>query len=837
MIINELMCNRRADPMGIGYDAVLSWNYLMEYRRGLKQINFRIQVAYDLNFIYIIHDSDVIISDEMIYNLGNILKMDSSRLYYWRVTITGNDGHTETSRPASFETALLEPRLWDVFGSYWIMSRGEEPAAPVFFTETEPMPGRIVSARAYVYSFGFSYLCINKTRCSHRLLSPPNTQYDKRCLYETYDITPWLDSKKSNLIEICVGAGYGETYSKWGWRYMGKKGARAVFLITYDDGTIARFATDENWSSRAGEVEMCDIYNGETYNAAADGFSVDSVIADNSLAPSGELIPDTMPHIRPYDYIKPISVWETGDKTFFDFGVNVAGFAEIAVEADRGTRITLEFSETVESDGSWNPWTNRAALATDVYICSGFGSEKWHPDYTYHGFRYVRVSGVKDARSFDITAYAVCADLHETGSFGCSDAAVNRIHEHCRRSMRANFMSIPTDCPMRDERTPCSMDSQTTEEAAIFNFDMLSYYSKWAGDIIGQGGNPDWAGDQIYLVWRLYRYYGDKNLVIRHYDKLNNFIGHLEKESKDYLWENGFGDWCHPNNNTWDSFFGSVTVVNTCLFYSMAKKMEYLAGVIGRDDDAVRFGLLAGKIKMSFSEHCLKEDGTVMSGEMTEQLIPLYFKITDEKSSRLIFNKLMETVQKKGYTDTGIYGTMTFLDVLSDGGEVDTALELLTQPNYPGFVWQIANGATSLWEQWAHSGSMHSHNHGFFAGIDASFYKYYAGVDTIEPSFRRFSIKPQLPGKISWAGCRLYTASGEIEVRTEYLSCGTEVKLSIPPNTSAEVWLPVPEGDFALFDGERKQNISCFERRGKYLFGVMGSGIFRFRLVSEPYLR
>lgn len=836
MIINELMCNRCADPVGIGSDAELSWNYFAEYRRGLIQTTFRVEAAYDVDFTNIVHDSGVIKSDQMTYNLGAAVKPDSARLYFWRVTVTGNDGQTETSRPASFETALLEPRLWDVFGSHWIVCGGTEKVAPVFFTKTEQMPGRIISARAYVYSFGFSYLCINKTRCSHRLLSPPNTQYDKRCLYETYDITPWLNGDKSNLIEICVGAGYGETYSKWGWRFFGKKGVRAVFLISYDDGKIARFATDENWSVRASEVLTCDLYNGETYNAAADGFAVENVVADNTLAPSGELVPDTMPHIRPYDYIKPISSWENSESTVYDFGVNVAGFAEISVEAGRGTRVTLEFSETVEPDGSWNPRTNRAALATDIYICSGFGCERWHPDYTYHGFRYVRVSFSDNTRSFDITAYAICADLRETGSFGCSDPAVNRIHEHCRRSMRANFMSIPTDCPMRDERTPCSMDSQTTEEAAIFNFDMLSYYSKWAYDTVGGGGNPDWAGDQIYLIWRLYRYYGDKNIVVRHYDKLKEFLARLEKESKDYLWESGFGDWCRPNNNTWESFFGSVTAVNTGLFYSMAVKMKYLAGLIGRDDDAAGFDALAGKIKTAFMSRCLSEDGTVLSGEMTEQLMPLYFKMADEKSSD-IFNKLMEIVRKKGHIDTGIYGTMAFLDVLSDYGERDAAYELLTSPEYPGFVWQIANGATSLWEQWAYSGGMHSHNHGFFAGVDASIYKYYGGVDAAEPAFRRFTVKPQLPQGISWAGCRLFTASGEIEVRTERLSCGTEMKLTIPPNTAADVWLPVPEGGFTLFDGEREMDISGFERRGEYLFGVFGSGIYRFRAVCDSYIR
>jgi alpha-L-rhamnosidase len=380
------------------------------------------------------------------------------------------------------------------------------------------------------------------------------------------------------------------------------------------------------------------------------------------------------------------------------------------------------------------------------------------------------------------------------------------------------------------------MDSQTTEEAAIFNFDMLSYYSKWAYDTVGGGGNPDWSGDQIYLIWRLYRYYGDKNIVVRHYDKLKDYLKHLEKESKDYLWESGFGDWCHPNNNTWDSFFGSVTAVNTGLFYSMAVKMKYLAGVIGRDEDARGFDSLAVNIKKTFIDRCLNEDGTVLSGEMTEQLMPLYFRMADEKSN-VIFNKLMEIARKKGYIDTGIYGTMAFLDVLSDGGERETAYELLTAPAYPGFVWQIANGATSLWEQWAYSGGMHSHNHGFFAGVDASFYKYYGGVDAAEPAFRRFTVKPQLPGGMSWAGCRLFTASGEIEVKTERLSCGTEMKLTVPPNTEADVWLPVPEGSFKLYDGEREINISGFERRGEYLFSTVGSGIYRFRAVSDSYIR
>lgn len=837
MIINELFCNGRINPAGTGYDAVLSWNYSTDYRRDLTQSTFRIEVSLDKDFLMPVYDSGTVVSGEMNYDLGSVMKPESSRLYWWRVTAAGNDGQTAASRPAFFETALLDPGLWDSYGSYWITDKDEETAAPVFFNETERMSGRIKSARAYIYSFGFSYLYVNKKRCSDRLLSPPNTRYDKRCLYQTYDITEQLSGDEKNLIEIYAGAGYGETYSKWGWRFMGKKGVRGVFLITFEDGRVTHFATDANWSIRTGKTEMCDIYNGETYNAAANGFTVHGVTADNSLAPSGTLFPDTMPNIVPYDSIAPVSSWETGDQTIFDFGVNIAGFAEITVEAERGTRITLEFAETVEPDGSWNPKTNRAALATDVYICSGAGREKWNPVYTYHGFRYVRVSGLKNAVSFDITACAFCADLRATGSFGCSDAAVNRIHEHCLRSMRANFMSIPTDCPMRDERTPCSMDSQTTEEAAVYNFDMLSYYTKWAGDIAGDGGNPDWAGDQIVLVWRLYRYYGDKSIVSRHYDKLKNFMLHLEKESDHYLWEKGFGDWCHPNNNTWDSFFGSVTAVNTCLFFSMAVKMEYLAGIMGSDEDAARFNRMALQIKSAFSERCIKEDGTVLSGEMTEQLMPLYFKMADEKTGKKIYGRLMEIVGQKNYMDTGIYGTMVLLDVLSEGGHYDKALELITQPAYPGFVWQIANGATSLWEQWAHSGSMHSHNHGFFAGIDASFYKRYGGVEPIKPAFRSFKVKPELPKAISWTECSLLTASGKIEVKTTCLSCGTEMNLTIPPNTSAEVWLPVPDGEYVLFDGERELDTSGFEQRGKYLRSVLGSGVYRFRAVAGSYSR
>lgn len=217
--------------------------------------------------------------------------------------------------------------------------------------------------------------------------------------------------------------------------------------------------------------------------------------------------------------------------------------------------------------------------------------------------------------------------------------------------------------------------------------------------------------------------------------------------------------------------------------------------------------------------------------------MPLYFEMTDGKLTGYVFNKLMETVVDKGYMDTGIYGTMTFLDVLSDGCEMDIAHKLITQPSYPGFLWQMANGATSLWEQWAYSGSMHSHNHGFFAGIDASFYKYYGGLETIEPAFRSFTVKPRLPRQITRAACRLFTVSGEIAVKTEYLSYGIEMSITIPPNTTAEVWMPVPEGDFSLFDGERLLDISAFERRGKYLFKKTGSGIYHFRAVSKIYLR
>ncbi len=844
MVFDVLQCNYEEGPVLTGRSVVLNWNYKASHRQGVRQVSFCVDVSECSDFSSIVFSSSTIVSADMHFTLPDAVLEPASR-YFWRVTSQDNRGMRTVSRTQEFETALFESSLWERLNARWItcgVEKENEPDAPIFFLDVD-LPDQIVFARAYVYGLGWQQLQVNGQVCTDWLLAPPNTKYDQRCLYETYRITDCLVSGR-NRFEIMLGNGYNANYSQYGWRWFGPKGVRAIFLLRTAECTHY-LVTDENWCWRDSPIRSCDIYNGETYDARFFDGSPATVKVDDESAPDGSLQPNEMPHVTIYREIEPLASWSSDTDVIFDFGVNAAGFVRIQLEAPRGHEISLQYSELIGSDGSLTPITNRDAKANDRYICSGDGLESYQPRFTYHGFRYVAISGLTDDVSeFSLVACLISADLETSGAFRCSDPLINRIHQMMLNSMRSNFVTIPTDCPSRDERTPCQMDSQFVEAAAMHNFNMNSFYRKWLGDIAGSKGNPDWSGDQIALAWRLYWHYGDLVPADLHYAELKSYLLDLERNSSGMIWTKGYGDWCHPNDNVWESFFGSVEVVNTCLFFSMADKMRRLASALGKADDAMLYRDMRERIRQAFLHKFLDlVTGRISSGRQTEQIMPLYFELIPPEHEHRVAAALVERISEDGSIGTGAYGTQYILQVLASYGYIEVMDRLLQQSEYPSFGWQIANGATSLWEQWAFDGIMHSHNHAIFAGMDAAFYQVFAGIKAAEPGYRRFTVQPVLPESMRYVHARLQTVSGLIEVMIEKISQGIAVSLKVPQNTAAVLYLPVTDEviSCALLDGERRIDLADVEvlttKCGSKFFELaVSGGNYRFRLLPKALI-
>ncbi|MBB3111058.1 alpha-L-rhamnosidase [Paenibacillus phyllosphaerae] len=642
------------------------------------------------------------------------------------------------------------------------------PADSPRFRTTFRLASEVKHAALRVYALGWYELRLNGRQADDRVLAPANTPYERTMLYDTYDVTGLLN-QGGNAIGLWLGNGYNMNYSRWGWKWKRDKAFILQLDLTLTDGTRRQIVSDSSWQTAGSPLLLNDIYDGELYDARLNdpGWDTSSYSAEGwtnateAESPQGLLEPNMQPPVRPHDRLAPVRSFAFADRTIYDFGQNIAGWVSATVQGAAGSRLTLRYSELVDDEGRIDPWTNRNAHAKDCYVLNGQGIETYEPRFTYHGFRYVEASGTGEL--LDLKAVPIHADVREAGHFASSDELLNQIQRNIRWSMLNNFVSIPTDCCQRDERTPCLMDSAVVEEAAIHNFDMRLYYRKWLRDIQDSMTNPDWAGDKITLPWHLYWYYGDAEPLREHYESMQAYIDHLKAAWPDGIVKEGFGDWCAPNEDGWEQYFREVEIVNTSLYYQQALTVSKAAGVLGKEDERQRYGVLAEEINRAFHARFYRGEGIYGNGSQTAQLMPLALgMVPEDQTAQAVAGLVQAVAAKGGYLDTGIYGTRYLMDVLADHGQINLAYAMLTRTAYPSFGYQIANGATTLWEQWSFKGGMHSHDHAMFGGIGASFYTRLAGIRPLSPGYEEILIQPSIPDGLQAAEASIDTVRGTI---------------------------------------------------------------------------
>lgn len=675
---------------------------------------------------------------------------------------------------------------------------------------------KIIKATAYVFGLGWYELHLNGRKTGNCVLAPANTRYDKLSLYDIYDVTYYL-AVGGNAVGLWLGNGYDENYSPWGWKWLKDKRVLLQIDLELEDGKNMSIVTDDTWKTTGSPIIYNDIYNGEIFDARLiqkgwDSFGFNDSdwspveIAD---APEGELAPNLMPPVRVTDTLKPVSSTQPAPGVYvFDFGQNFAGWIRLKAKGPAGTKIEIRYSELVDKSGMIDPWTNRDAKATDIYILNGNGTEVYEPRFTYHGFRYAEITGCPGIPAAeDVEGCAVHSDVSGTGCFSTSNSLLNRIQSNIRWSILNNLMSIPTDCCQRDERTPCQMDSMVVEEAAIHNFNMHQYYKKWLEDIKDSSGSPDWGGDKVFLPWRLYWYYDDAGILAKYYENMKSYIDHVYSNHLDCIINEGYGDWCAPNDDKWESFFKEKDIVNTALFYKCTDILANTAKILGKDKDLRFYKELSSKIKGTFNKHFLN-GGYYGSGSQTAGIMPLAFEMVPKERKREVAESLADNIikQKNGHLDTGIFATRYLMDVLADNGYINVAYDILNKSEYPGFGYQIRLGATTLWEQWHDKGCMASHNHAMFAGIGTSFYTRLGGIRPLAPGYKKIGIKPYIPDKLEWVHAKIETVRGTIV--SEWSKAGDKLILNveIPPNSTALVSIP-SEGSSDIIIDNKAGNI------------------------------
>ena len=768
--------------------------------------------------------------------------------YHWRVRVwDGRDRVSDWSDPAWWQMGLLHESDRQ---ARWIAAADDEtsPRLRREFSIAQP----VVQATAYAYAVGWYELRLNGQKVGDRVLTPVNSNYSKGLFYDVYDVTEQIRSR-DNAVGIWLGGGYNQNYSKYGYRWAQPPAAWVQIELRFADGSRRVIASDERWKASASPIVANHIYDGETYDARREQEGWDRPgFADAGWTPvverevvAGGLKASLMPPMKITRELRPVSVTEVRPQVFvFDFGQNIAGWVRLRVAGDRGARVVLRHAENVHGDGTLDVATNRKARATDTYVLRGGGMETYEPRFTYHGFRYVEVTGFPGRPTLEsVTACAVSSAVEETGTFTSSDPLLNRIQQNFLWSIRNNLMGIPTDTAVRDERTPCQMDSLAVEETAIANFDLLQYYAKWLEDIRGDGGMPpNWTGDQVVLADLLYRHYGDRRLLESHFENMEQrCAGYLRQMEAGNRWADGFGDWAPPHQSgDYETSFSEGEIVNTAFFHRVATITAETAEILGLADKAEQYRALAERLAREFNErHFNPGTFTYGSGRQVTSILPLAFGLVPEEARRDVARALHERVmgRDRGHLDTGIFGTRYLFDVLIDHGYADSAYAVLGQRTYPSFGYQIALGATTTWEQWSYRGGMQSHNHAMFAGPGSTFYSRFAGLRPAAPGYRRMVIRPVSPAGLVQVDASMRTASGWVRSAWRRHE-GYAHRVILPPNTRAEVHVPAPDVAAVRESGRparEAEGVRFLRMEADRAVFEVGSGNYVFTVAKERH--
>lgn len=720
----------------------------------------------------------------------------------------------------------------------------------------------IARARAYVTGLGYCELYLNGRKVGDRVLDPPRTEYGKRVCYSTYDVKEYLADGHN-----CAGAMLGR-----GWW-----GENPRFLlqieIDYTDGSRQTVVSDGGWKWAEGPIRENTLYNGETFDARLDprgwgkpGFD------DSAWKPVGEIevsnVALSAEDIQPIEVVETLPAKSITSPTpgvwVVDFGQNFSGWCHIKVAAPIGTRVTLKHAELLREDGTVNQDNLRSARATDIYITRGVGAETYEPRFTYHGFRYVQVEGYPGAlKPSVIQGRVVCTALEPRGTFECSNELLNQIQHNAWWGERTNFHSIPTDCPQRDERQGWMGDAWISALAMCYNFDMPAAYTKFLRDIVDAQradgavpdtvphvwgemmGDPMWSAAYPMLLWETYLHTGDKRLLAEHYEGAKRSVDVLKREALGYIVSHNFyGDWIAVEGTPKD-------LISTGTFCWLTGVIADMADALGKPSDAVAYRELRKSIADAFNAKFLNSDtGSYGNGSQFSNAFPLYLEIVPADKRDRVLRNLVDDIEikSKGHLSTGFVGTPFLLDALMKCGRADLAYGIVSQKDYPGWGYMVANGATTTWELWQlqTGNGMNSHNHPALGFVSAWFYQVLAGLepDPRFPGWERFTVKPHMLGDLKWARASVDTVRGRVESDWRLTDKGITLAVTIPANSAATVCVPtlgalrqaqndcvVKEGDSIIWNRGAFRPTAAGVRSGR-----LRDGWIEFEVSSGRYV-
>ncbi|MDE2436314.1 MAG: family 78 glycoside hydrolase catalytic domain, partial [Sphingomonadales bacterium] len=560
--------------------------------------------------------------------------------------------------------------------------------------------------------------------------------------------------------------------------------------------------------------------------ATADFAAADWRAAKTIGPPPGLAIdPQRCPPIRVRQVMRPQALRKVGAGHYLvDFGQNFAGWPRLSVSAPAGSQIVMRFAEMATADGRADQSNLRTARARDVYICAGTGREVWEPRFTYHGFRYVEVSGVPDdPAAWSLEGLVGHQDLAETGEFRCGDAVVEKFWRNSLWSQRSNFFGLPTDCPQRDERLGWMGDAEVFWPAAAYAMDVQAFTARVMEDMrAGQkasGGFPDcippyvpgmnlsspgWADAGVVLPYTTWRQSGDSGVIAANWNAMERYLAGIEKANPTHLWEKArgadFGDWLAIDAPTINPGYPTTPkdLIGTAFWAEDARMMAEMAAAIGSADAAQRYRDLFAAIRAAFNAAYAKPDGAIGNGSQTGYVLAIRFGLLDPVAAGLAGQHLVSDITRRGgHLSTGFLGTPHILDALTMTGQELVAIGLLVQRSYPSWGYMVEQGATTMWERWnSDQGDkgMNSRNHYAFGAIGSFLFRRVAGIEALEPGFTRIRVAPLIDARLGSGGATYRSASGPIRTDWSVKNGHYRLDVEVPAAVAAEVHLPQSNG-------------------------------------------
>lgn len=656
---------------------------------------------------------------------------------------------------------------------------------------------------------------INGQRVGDFILAPGWTVYQKRLQVQKYDVTHLL--KESNEWEATVGAGWYASPLGWsrdeGERESVKpKAFIGELIVSYEDGSEERIATDESWRVSESCVRFAEIYDGEIYDAS---FCASDTVPVDILEHTQEvLIPQEGEIVRETERIAAKDVFRTpAGEIVVDFGQEVTGYVEFTVDARQGEEICIVHGEVLDRDGNFYNANYRSAKARICYTCTA-GQQTYHPRLTFFGFRYIRLEqwpqAFEEIRREAFTAIVVHSDMKRTGWVRSSHKELNQLVDNIFWSQRGNFLDVPTDCPQRDERLGWTGDAEVFCKAASYNYDVDRFFTKWLHDVsadqfagggiphvipnVLSGGDFDagtvameqcsaaWGDAAVICPWQIYQTYGDEEILREQFDSMRRWVDYICSVTKDeFLWTGGthFGDWLGLDapagsykGSTRDDFIASAYYANSVDLLVRTGK------ILGKDMEAYEslYRNIVKKFRETFPDYRTQ----------TEHVLALWFHLAEKEQETA--DRLAIMIEKTGNMETGFLGTPYLLHVLSDHGYTELAYSLLLREEYPGWLYSVKKGATTIWEHWDGimengefwSTDMNSFNHYAYGSVIDWLYEKACGIQPLEPGFRKIRIAPMPTKHLDYLEAAIDTRQGRVSSKWERVEDRVRYTIELP---------------------------------------------------------